>query len=111
MKQNNLQNEKNIRFRRWSRVGYAVFCSLACNVTIGSVAGSISDKSLQKAANTTIISFSLNNTESESPYESITKDDSELVFQQSQVINLSNITFESAAACTIDLNILFNQKG
>jgi len=38
----------SLRFRRWSRAGYAVFCSLACTVTIGCVACSISDKSLQK---------------------------------------------------------------
>jgi hypothetical protein len=39
----------SIRFRRWSRAGYAVFCSLSRTVTIGSLAVSISDKSLQKA--------------------------------------------------------------
>lgn len=111
MKQNNLQNARSIRFRRWSRAGYAVFCSLACNVTIGSVAGSISDKSLQKAASTTVISISLNNSESESPEEFMAKDNSELVIEQLQEINLPNKTFESAAACGLNTNILFNQNG
>lgn len=111
MKQNNLKNTRSIRFRRWSRTGYAVFCSLACNVTIGSVAGSISDKSLQKFTGTTVISIRLNNSESESPEEFMTKDNSELVMEQLQEINLSNKAFESADACALNTNILFNQNG
>jgi hypothetical protein len=38
----------SIRFRRWSRAGYAVFRSLGCTVTIGALVISISDKSLVK---------------------------------------------------------------
>lgn len=45
-KKNNAKS--SIRFRRWSRAGYAVFCSLACTVTIGCLAVCISDKSLEK---------------------------------------------------------------
>ena len=39
----------SLRFRRWSRAKYAVFCSLANVVNIGCVAVSIADKSLRKA--------------------------------------------------------------
>jgi hypothetical protein len=42
------QKISSIRFRRWSRAKYAVFCSLRCAVTIGRLAVSIADKSLQK---------------------------------------------------------------
>lgn len=45
-KKNNAKS--SIRFRRWSRAGYAVFCSLTCTVTIGCLAVSISNKSLEK---------------------------------------------------------------
>lgn len=43
---------KSIRFRRWSRKGYAVFCSLSKNVTIGRVCVSICDLSLKKSSQT-----------------------------------------------------------
>jgi hypothetical protein len=42
------QKARSIRFRRWSRAGYAVFCSLTCCVTIGSLSVSVSDSILQK---------------------------------------------------------------
>ncbi|MFV0390752.1 MAG: hypothetical protein ACK5KP_02530 [Paludibacteraceae bacterium] len=38
-----------LRFRRWGRVGYAVFRSLGKNVTIGNLTTAIADKSLQKS--------------------------------------------------------------
>lgn len=43
------QTAHSIRFRRWSRKGYAAFCSLTCVVTIGALAVSVSDKTLQKS--------------------------------------------------------------
>ena len=49
-----LPTTKTLRFRRWSRVGYAVFCSLACSVSIGSLSISVSDKTLQKSTSHTI---------------------------------------------------------
>jgi len=49
MKSKNTHHPLSLRFRRWSRAGYAVFCSLGRTVTIGSLAVSISDKSLQKS--------------------------------------------------------------
>ena len=49
-----LTTSKTLRFRRWSRMGYAVFCSLACSVSIGSLSISVSDKTLQKSTSHTI---------------------------------------------------------
>jgi len=37
-----------IRFRRWSRNGYAIFSSLGCCVTIGTLGRTIADASLKK---------------------------------------------------------------
>lgn len=41
-------NKTSLRFRRWSRKGYAVFVSMTCAVTIGVLAVSVSDKSTAK---------------------------------------------------------------
>lgn len=37
-----------MRFRRWSRAGYAVFVSMTCAVTIGVLAVSVCEKSEEK---------------------------------------------------------------
>jgi hypothetical protein len=43
------RTEKTIRFRRWSRAGYAVFRSLHNCVSIGFLKNVIADSSLQKS--------------------------------------------------------------
>jgi len=48
--------QKNIRFRRWSRVGYAVFVSLSAVVSIGCLSVSISNKSVIKSNNPVFVS-------------------------------------------------------
>jgi len=85
---------KSLRFRRWSRAGYAMFCSLACSVTIGNVAISISDKSLQKSIGTTstVIGVDADSEEKESS-------ELEVTLQQVQETTLIQTTFDSAAAC------------
>jgi len=42
-------NHVSLRFRRWSRVGYAVFVSVTCAVTIGVLAVSVCEKSEVKS--------------------------------------------------------------
>lgn len=37
-----------IRFRRWTRKGYAIFCSLGRSVTIGTLGREVADASLKK---------------------------------------------------------------
>ncbi|MFT3751638.1 MAG: hypothetical protein QM800_01775 [Paludibacter sp.] len=101
-------NTKSIRFRRWSRAGYAIFCSLACCVTIGCVAGSISDQSLQKAVGATVVSLVRDNSGAELPAELLAEQEAELAaLEQLQQIVLLEKTFESAAACGLQ-NILLN---
>lgn len=77
---------KSIRFRRWSRAGYAIFCSLTCSVTIGCVAISISDKSLQKAIGTSSSVLCIVGADADS--EEKDTDELEAVLQQGQETNL-----------------------
>ena len=55
MHSTNTYKVKSLRFRRWSRAGYAVFVSLSYAVTIGVLAISVSTKSAHKSANTQVV--------------------------------------------------------
>lgn len=110
MKSDKQQHAQSIRFRRWSRAGYAVFCSLACSVTIGCLAISISDKSLQKAVGSSTISICVKGGANEASVDLLEKAYLELAIQQLQETNLTCETFESAAACGINI-LLFNLNG
>jgi len=103
-----LHQTKTIRFRRWSRAGYAVFCSLACSVTIGCLAISISDKSLQKSNNTSLISLSSTSSDADSPEKIKAQAELEEALQQMQEVILSEVTFDSAVACGQFSLYLFN---
>ncbi|HEY5590434.1 MAG TPA: hypothetical protein VIK55_05395 [Paludibacter sp.] len=104
-----LHTASTIRFRRWSRVGYAVFCSLACSVTIGSLSVSVSDKMLQKADGITM----------NKPYFSAAEADSkekemlelEAALQQIQEISLSEISIDNTAACSQFFYYIINCNG
>lgn len=110
MKSIQIQLKKSIRFRRWSRAGYAIFCSLACCVTIGFVAGSISDQSLQKAVGAAVVSLTQDNSEAELPGELLANEDIELaVMEQLEQTVLLEKTFESAAARGFLYTYLFNR--
>jgi len=87
MRTKKVQAASPIRFRRWSRAGYAIFCSLACTVTIGCVCVSISDKSLQKVA-----------ADTESRDKSMELTEQEATIHQIQETALAVISSDSAAA-------------
>jgi len=106
MKSTKINQQKSIRFRRWSRKGYAVFCSLTCVVTIGCVSISISDKSLQKTSSSYSNSICLN--ETETPDKLKEQADLEIAVQQLQEMVLVEKNFESATACGLN-KIFFNQ--
>ena len=106
MKSSKQQHAQSIRFRRWSRAGYAVFCSLACSVTIGCLAISISDKSLQKAVGISTISIFVKGGANETLVDLLEIADLELAIQQLQEANLTSATFESAAACGKNIFII-----
>jgi hypothetical protein len=93
---NNTAN--TIRFRRWSRTGYAVFCSLSCTVTIGKLSVSVSDKTLQKSTNEPSNALYANALKSNSDsFESdILEFDIEL--EQTNEASLIKTAFDNAAA-------------
>ena len=99
MKTKNYKAVSSLRFRRWSRAGYAIFCSLARAVTIGSVVASISDKSLQKAVGVTKSSLFQVATETESRDRLKGLTDLEATLHNIRETSLLNISFDSAAAC------------
>ena len=95
----------SLRFRRWSRAGYAVFCSLSCTVTIGSLAVSISDKSLQKSVGVpkrTILTVASDN---ESPDYLPELLELDATINQISKLTLIEKLSECAAACSQVSNI------
>ena len=86
-----------IRFRRWSRAKYAVFCSLASVVSIGCVAISIADKSLQKSVG--VCAELSHRSEFDTSDETAETSEIEVALFQLREITLSEITFGSAAVC------------
>ncbi len=99
MKFSKLHNPTPLRFRRFRRAGYAVFCSLACSVTIGCLAASVSDKSLQKAVSVSGRSIILSGEDNESPDRQGQLSELEAALLQAQELSLNEITFDSTAAC------------
>lgn len=51
--------QKSIRFRRWSRKAYSVFCSVGKHITIGRVSAGIADASLKKSKSSLAIGISM----------------------------------------------------
>ncbi|MEI7503938.1 MAG: hypothetical protein WCJ61_11695 [Paludibacter sp.] len=111
MHKTRLHNPFTIRFRRWSRVGYAVFCSLACSVTIGTLAVSVSNKTLQKSVGNTsnAIYFSTSsNEDTENPLEKL---ELEATLQQIQAPSFIQFSVDSAAACSQSKTNIINCNG
>jgi hypothetical protein len=105
MKTKKTHAASSIRFRRWSRAGYAVFCSLSRTVTIGSLAVSISDKSLQKAVGVSkrnVPAFALAD---ESPDHLPELLELDAIINQIREISVFEKLSESAAACSQVSNI------
>jgi len=97
----------SFRFRRWSRAGYAVFCSLSSTVTIGSLAVSVSDKSLQKSTGTSvnsILSFANDPESADNPAE---LPDLKAALHQLEELSLIETSTVSTAACSQYPNINF----
>ncbi|MHB9143130.1 MAG: hypothetical protein ACYC25_14765 [Paludibacter sp.] len=104
-----LNRTSTIRFRRWSRVGYAIFSSLACNVSIGALSISVSDKTLQKADGKTMneLHFFTSKTDTQETDEV----ESEAILHQTQIAFLSEISFDNAAACDLTASYIINCNG
>ena len=112
VKTKKIKAASSIRFLRWSRAGYAIFCSLARTVSIGSVAASISDKSLQKAVGASKSSIGSFVSDAESQDKSCELLELEAILHDIQEITLFEIKSESAAACQQNHhNYFINQYG
>ena len=112
VKTKNIKASSFIRFRRWSRAGYAMFCSLACAVTIGCVAVSISDKSMQKAIGISKAASCIDAGESESPDKLSELMEMEATIHLIQEVTLIENSSDSAVACHQATYIYFiNQYG
>ena len=98
----------SLRFRRWSRAKYAVFCSLASVISIGCLSVSIADKSLQKAVGVSCDIF--NKTSFDSEIDASETNDTEAILLQLKELNLSEISFDSAAACSQTLYFQYSSK-
>ena len=95
--------QRIIRFRRWSRARYAVFCSLGTVVTIGCLSVSIADKSVQKSTKANTLSF-VSSTKECTDNESVDLEN-EFAFQLTEAINLTSAATDEVAARIINLNI------
>jgi len=100
------------RFRRWSRAGYAVFCSLNSTVTIGNLAVSVSDKSLKKATGISANSILVIAGDSESPDDLSDLLELKAALQQIQEITFFETSTVSTAACSqYTHNYFIHQNG
>ena len=112
MKSKNAFSTSSLRFRRWSRAGYAVFCSLGCTVTIGSLAVSISDKSLQKSVGISTCAVLTIASDTESPDTSTEILELEAVMCQVKELSFFETTTVRTAACAQHSNYNFiHQNG
>ena len=100
-----------IRFRRWSRVGYAVFCSLSCCVSIGSLAVSVSDKTLQKSEGISMTRVHSAFTAADGSENDPVGDGVEATLQQAIIVSLSEMSSDSAAALRLATSYIINCNG
>jgi len=112
MKSKNVHVASSLRFRRWSRAGYAVFCSLGSTVTIGCLAVSISDKSLQKSTTVSKCAVLAFASDSESDNNSPELSELEALLSQIKELSFFENTTVSAAACSqYPNNYFIHQNG
>jgi hypothetical protein len=105
MKQTNAIQKVAIRFRRWSRGGYAAFASLGKNVTIGCLSAEISDVSLLKQIALCQDLLPLNRNEREEEEEK--RQEALAILQQEMIFTVNEISVAAAQALvanTYDIN-------
>jgi hypothetical protein len=100
-----------LRFRRWSRVGYAVFCSLSCCVSIGALAVSVSDKTLQKSEGISMSRVHPALTIADGRENDPVGDGVEATLQQAIIVSLSEMSSDSAAALRLATSYIINCNG
>lgn len=108
----NRNNNNSIRFRRWSRKGYAVFASLSKAVTIGVVQFSIEKQALKKTKHTYLESNQRDSVSDSPNYsEEQLTDNSEFVNQEILKNKSLIVSISKVEACEQYLNInIYKQK-
>ncbi len=99
------------RFRRWSRLNYAVFCSLSCCVSIGALAVSVSDKTLQKSEKIPMVGVYLSVSKTDGAENDPAEDGMETGLQQAIIVFLSEMSSDSAAALCLTTSYIINCNG
>lgn len=109
MRSKSLHIASTIRFRRWSRVGYAIFCSLSSNISIGSLSVSVSDKTLQKSNNINSKKADFATLE----WIGSEKEDFELegALQLIKLASLTEVSFDNKVACNLTTSYIINSNG
>ncbi len=104
-------SQVSLRFRRWSRAGYALFVSFTFAVTIGVLAVSVCEKSEAKALTGGLL-------KSENTFFSLDENDQELndeILNATEIASISAIQNDFTAACGSKLYVLtryfINQNG
>ena len=104
-----LHKTSTIRFRRWSRVGYAIFCSLSSNISIGSLSVSVSDKTLQKSNNINSKNVDLANSFWIGWDEGILELEGAL--QQIKLASMTEVSFFNKVMCDLTTSYIINSNG
>jgi len=102
-------NHFSLRFRRWSRAGFAVFASLTCTVTIGVLAFSIAEKSMVKAVKPQICEY-LTASDVESSEETLLLEDA-LLPLEIVIVAVNQINDGAAAGSALRNNICETRNG
>ncbi len=117
MKQPLSHIKRSIRFRRWSRKGYAVFCSLSADVTIGRVCKSICEMALRKSGQGIcrqggcgLLRVADDELEGTEDFEARSAEGVVCLEQQAQALALSRVAAD-AVACLFNIIIYVLTRG
>lgn len=109
MNNNPTNKTTNIRFRRWSRAGFAAFVSLKREVTIGVLSSNVCEKSTAKQA---LLLIPYNNPSDASEEEENESHQTKSALLQEELFSvICNNSIEKACApFGVTLNIFINQR-
>ena len=107
MHQQPIKKNISLRFRRWSRAGFAVFRSLGKTVTIGCVQGGIAEKEMLKSG------YSFIARKNENEENTCQEEDDDLITQETDtVLFIQTLDFAAAGSGNHSrVNYLINHIG
>ena len=92
-------------------MGYAVVCRLSCCVSIGALAVSVSDKTLQKSEGISMSRAHSALTTADGRENDPVDDGLEATIQQAIIVSLSEMSSDSAAALRLMTSYIINCNG